>query len=156
MMDQIQVHQDDYVISSDRALLQNCEIHQFLSCEAYWSKNIPRETVDNAITNSFCIGIYYFGKQVGFCRIVTDYATFGYLADVYVLEAHRGKGLSTAMMSAIMELDWVNGLRRFTLATVGAQGLYSQFGFGHSKHPERLMEIVKPGLYGDASNPCTS
>ncbi|MDF3077535.1 MAG: family N-acetyltransferase [Sphingobacteriaceae bacterium] len=154
-MDGIETTFQDYTISSDKCLLQLDKIHHFLSVEAYWSKNIPKEVVTKAIENSFCVGIYLDGGQVGFCRIITDYSTFGYLADVYVLEAHRGKGLSKAMMAAIMELSWVNKLRRFTLATLDAHGLYKQFGFDQPKYPERLMEITKPNIYGDGNNPCT-
>lgn len=153
-MEGIQVSCNGYTISSDKGLLKLDEIHHFLSLEAYWSKNISKEIVQNAIENSFCIGIYYSGEQVGFARIITDYATFGYLADVFILKTHRGKGLSKAMMAVIMNLTWVKMLRRFSLATLDAQGLYRQFGFENPKNPERLMEIVKPSIYGDTNNPC--
>ncbi len=153
-MEQVQISYLDYIISSDKTLLQIFDVHSFLSTESYWSKNIPKQTVEKAIENSFCIGVYFDSKQVGFARIISDYATFGYLADVYILQEHRGKGISKAMMKAILALDWVKGLRRFTLATLDAQGLYSQFGFFCPKNPERLMEISKPGIYGDLTNPC--
>lgn len=155
-MDGIQINFRDYTISSDKSLLQLEEVHRFLSVEAYWSKNIPRELIRTGIENSFCIGVYHAGKQVGIARIITDYATFGYLADVFIEETHRGKGLSKAMMAAIMELDWVKGLRRFTLATLDAHGLYKQFGFDQPKYPDRLMEITKPKIYGDGNNPCST
>ncbi|MXV15327.1 GNAT family N-acetyltransferase [Hufsiella ginkgonis] len=146
-MNHIQYQANDVVVSSDKSLLQFGVIHRYLSEEAYWSKKIPGHTVRTAIENSFCIGIYVAGNQVGFCRIISDYATFGYLADVFVLDGHRGKGLSKLMMKLIMELPWIRELRRFTLATVDAHGLYGQFGFVSPKFPDRLMEITKPKMY---------
>ena len=144
-------HEAGYLFSSDKARLQPDVIHQYLSEEAYWSKKIPLQTVLTAIEHSFCIGIYTDdGLQVGFARIVTDYATFGYLADVFVKTEHRGKGLSKLLMKLITELPWIRGLRRFTLATVDAHGLYRQFGFQDPAHPERLLEIVRPGMYEHA------
>jgi GNAT superfamily N-acetyltransferase len=145
---------NEYQISTDVSLIQTDAVHHFLSKESYWAKNIPLETVSKSIQNSFCVGVYFNEKQVGFARIVSDYATFGYLADVYILSEHRGKGLSKGIMDVIMSLDWVKKLRRFSLATVDAHGLYAQYGFTASKNPDRLMEITQPGIYGDHNNPC--
>jgi GNAT superfamily N-acetyltransferase len=144
----------EYTISSDVSMLDVEEIHRYLSEESYWSKNIPLSVVNASIENSFCIGAYYKGEQIGFARIITDYATFGYLADVYILEGHRGKGLSKKLMKFILKLDWVKSLRRFMLATVDAHGLYRQFGFKEFLHPSRMMEINQPGIYGDKNSPC--
>ncbi len=146
-MEQVQSEHRGYRYSSDKSLLQIPVIHRYLAEDAYWSEQIPLATVQTAIENSFCIGIYQGEIQVGFARIVTDYATFGYLADVFVLPEHRGIGLSKFLMECITALDWVNGLRRFSLATLDAQGLYSQFGFRSPEHPDRLLEITRPGMY---------
>ena len=151
-MQQINKNIDGYLISSDKSLLQIDIIHKFLS-GAYWSIDIPKETIQKAIEHSFCIGIYADDRrQVGFARIITDYTTFGYLADVFVLEEHRGKGLSKAMMTAVMELEWINGLRNFSLRTMDAQGLYKQFGFTEITNPERSMHILKMDIYKNQNN----
>jgi GNAT superfamily N-acetyltransferase len=146
-MQNIQRHIDGYDYSSDKSLLQLHVIHKFLSEDSYWCKQIPLKTLELAVENSFCIGMYKDGNQVGFSRIITDYSTFAYLADVFVLEGHRGKSISKNMMSLIMELDWIGQVRRFSLATVDAHGLYTQFGFRTPEHPDRLMEIVRPRMY---------
>lgn len=124
-------------------------VHQFLSKESYWAKGIPMETVSIALKNSFYIGLFKGEKQIGFARLVTDYATFGYLADVYVLSEYRGKGLSKMMIKHLLELDFVQGLRRTLLATLDAHSLYRQFGFKSPENPERLMEIKRNNLYKD-------
>ncbi|WP_374461923.1 GNAT family N-acetyltransferase [Chryseobacterium taeanense] len=124
-------------------------IHQFLSTESYWAKGIPMEMVSVALKNSFCIGLFEDQKQIGFARLVTDYATFGYLADVYILKEYRGKGLSKMMIKYIMKLEFVQGLRRTLLATLDAHSLYRQFGFESPENPERLMEIKRNNLYKD-------
>ncbi|MDR0792830.1 MAG: GNAT family N-acetyltransferase [Chitinophagaceae bacterium] len=147
-MQQVNKTLDTYLISSDKSLLQINVIHKFLSEEAYWCLYIPKKIVEYAIEHSFCIGIYTHEKQqVGFARIITDYATFGYLADVFVLNQHRGKGLSKGLMAAVVELPWIQGLRNFSLRTRDAQGLYEQFGFAETQHPERSMQILKSDIY---------
>ena len=143
-----------YRFSTIKSQLQIQVIHNFLSNDAYWSKNIPLEVVQKAIENSICIGIYDGESQVGFARIISDEATFAYLADVFVLPDYRGKGLSKALMSFIMSWDWVAQIRRFTLATRDAHGLYAAFGFAPPAKPEINMEISRPGIYGDENNPC--
>jgi N-acetylglutamate synthase-like GNAT family acetyltransferase len=153
-MDNCKTYFDNFEINTDKALLQINVIHDFLSKEAYWSKNIPKHVVEKAIDNSICIGIYKDENQVGFARVITDEATFAYLADVFVLPAFRGKGLSKALMTFIMSWDWVAQIRRFTLATRDAHGLYAGFGFKAPAKPEINMEISKPGIYGDSNNPC--
>jgi len=138
---------EDYFISTDLALLQINTIHRFLRT-AYWCEGIPLEIVERAIENSLCFGAYKnTGEQVGFARVVTDYATFAYLADVFILEAHRGQGLSKRLMQAIMSHPDLQGLRRWTLATRDAHELYRKFGFDTPRNPQNLMEITRPGLY---------
>jgi GNAT superfamily N-acetyltransferase len=133
----------DYLITTDKSLMNLADIHQWLSEEAYWSKGIPYETVKMLFEHSYCIGVVKDGRQIGFARLVTDYSTFGYLADVYVLEAHRGKGLSVAMMDALFGMEWVKCLRRIMLSTIHAHGLYRKYGFTSCRYPDRLMEILK-------------
>jgi GNAT superfamily N-acetyltransferase len=135
-----------YKISVDADQLQSKAIHAFLTA-TYWSPGIPLETVERAIRNSICVGAYLEGQQIGFARVVTDKATFAYLADVYVLEEHRGKGLSTRMMECLLQLNELQGLRRMMLATRDAHGLYEKFGFKALAAPARIMEIHRPDAY---------
>lgn len=144
----------DYSITTDKHLLQPQAVHEYLSTQSYWAKQVPYLTVLTAFNNSFCIGALKDGQQVAYARLVTDYATFAYLADVYVLEEHRGKGISKKMMELLLEIDWVKNLRRIMLASLDAKELYRQFGFTEPKYPERLMEITRPAVYGDHNNPC--
>lgn len=136
----------EYQVSADRGRLDIDAIHAYLT-RSYWSPGIPRETVARAIAHSLCFGVYVGAEQVGFARVVTDRATFGYLADVYVLEAHRGRGASKQLMTAIMRHPDLQGLRRFMLVTRDAHGLYKQFGFTEVGNPSRLMEIVQSDAY---------
>ncbi|GAB4037608.1 GNAT family N-acetyltransferase [Spirosoma gilvum] len=132
---------EEYTISTDKTKLDITIIHQFLSEEAYWCLNIPREIVQRSIDNSLCFGVYQGDHQVGFARVVTDMATFGYLADVFILPEHRGKGLSKQLVSFIMAYPPLQGLRRMMLVTRDAHGLYSQFGFQPIENPENTMFI---------------
>jgi GNAT superfamily N-acetyltransferase len=155
-MQPITIDYKGYTITTDKSQMIVKDIHQWLSTEAYWCKNIPLDVVQTAFDNSFCIGILKDGKQVGYARFITDYAIFAYLADVYVEEPHRGIGLSKKMMDILMNLDWMNGLRVIKLATLDAHGLYEQFGFKKSlSESDRNMEIIRPNVYGDNNNPCT-
>ena len=138
---------DTYHISTDKKKLQLAVIHGYLSKESYWSKNIPLEIVARSIEHSFCFGIYLKEEQVGFARVVTDYTTFAYLADVFVLEAHRGKGLSKSLMKYIFSHEKLQGLRRFCLGTRDAHGLYEKFGFSPIAKPENFMEIKHENFY---------
>jgi GNAT superfamily N-acetyltransferase len=112
-----------------------------LSKESYWAKNIPIELVKTSIEGSFCFGVYHQGKQIGFARVITDYATFGYLADVFIDKNYRGKGLSKELMKFIMEQEVIKKLRRFMLATLDAHSLYAQFGFESQEGNKRFMSI---------------
>lgn len=140
----------EYEISADPHRLDVEVIHTFLAEDSYWARGIPRSTVQRAIENSICFGVYHGAAQVGFARIVTDRSTFALLADVFILEAHRGKGLSKWLMRCVVEHHDLQGLRRFLLATSDAHGLYRQFGFEALGNPSRFMEIVRPDIYRSA------
>ncbi|HEY6644293.1 GNAT family N-acetyltransferase [Povalibacter sp.] len=137
---------DAYRITTDRSLMDGAAIHAFLT-RSYWSSGIPRSIVERAMANSLCFGLLHGSVQVGFARVITDKATFAYLADVYVLEEHRGKGLSKRLMDAVFSHQDLQGLRRFMLATRDAHGLYRQFGFSELTHPEHLMAVMRPDIY---------
>jgi GNAT superfamily N-acetyltransferase len=128
-----------YDISTDPSRLQLDSIHAFLT-RSYWSPGIPKDVVARGIANSMCFGLYQGEAQVGFARVITDKATFAYLADVYVLEAHRGQGLSKRLVEQILAHPELMGLRRFLLATSDVHGLYAQFGFKPLAVPDRMME----------------
>ncbi|HET8841678.1 MAG TPA: GNAT family N-acetyltransferase [Ktedonobacteraceae bacterium] len=138
--------QDEYIVSTERKLLDLDVIHRFLT-EAYWSPGIPRSTIEQAIEHSLPFGLYHGTRQVGFARVITDYTTFAYIADVFVIEKYQGRGLSKWMMRCVMEHPDLQGLRRWTLFTRDAHGLYEKVGFQTSKTPERLMEQVFPNIY---------
>jgi GNAT superfamily N-acetyltransferase len=135
---------DGYVLSDDPARLDVGAIHGYLA-RSYWAANIPRDVVARAVRHSLCIGLYApDGAQVGLVRVVTDYASFAWLCDVFVLEPHRGHGRSRAMMRAVMSHPALQTVRRFTLATRDAHGLYAQFGFTAVTKPENQMEKRQP------------
>jgi GNAT superfamily N-acetyltransferase len=140
---------EDVTVSTDAARLDLEIIHGFLS-RSYWAAGIPREVVERAVRHSLCFGAYQGERQIGFARVVTDRATFAYVSDVFVLPDGRGRGVGKQLMAAIMAHPELQGLRRFTLATRDAHGLYRQFGFGPPRHPERQMEILmNPYAPGD-------
>lgn len=149
LMKDITLTYKGFIITTNKNQFFKEQIHQWLSQESYWAKNIPIEKVYNSINHSFCIGIIREQQQIGFARLVTDYTTFGYLADVYIVEEHRGKGLSKKMLETLMELYWVKGLRRIMLATFDAHELYTPLGFCQPKFPTRLMEIVHTDMYNN-------
>ena len=131
----------DYFFSDDKNRLQINVIHNYLSTQSYWAQNIPLKLVEDCIAGSDCFGIYFNDKQIGFARVITDGCSFGYLADVFVLEEHRGKGLSKKLMAFIMTYEPYKNFRRFMLATRDAHGLYSKFGFTPLSEPMRFMEL---------------
>lgn len=148
--DAIEVQRGEFLVSTDPARLDLDVIHGFLA-NCYWAKGIPRATVLRSIEHSLCFGIYH-GEggnqaQIGFARVISDFATIAYLGDVFVLEAYRGHGLSKWMMECIMQHPSLQGLRRWILLTRDAHGLYSQFGFTPVKAPERYMELHQAGIY---------
>lgn len=131
---------DGYLISDDPARLNVAAIHAYLT-RSYWAMGVPRDVVERSVRNSLCIGVYdATGTQVGLARVVSDFATFAWLCDVYVLEPHRGRGLSKALMRAVMAHPRLQSVRRITLATRDAHGLYAQFGFTPVAKPENQME----------------
>jgi GNAT superfamily N-acetyltransferase len=140
-MKHYQAEKDGLVISTDKTKLDVPFIHNYLCNESYWAKNIPVDIVRKSITGSFCFGLYDKEKQIGFARVITDHATFGYLADVFIIEAYRGKGSSKWMMTEIMNHPELQGFRRWLLATKDAHGLYKQFGFEPLDNPDRIMGL---------------
>lgn len=126
-------------------------IYRFLSEDSYWCPGIPRSVVERSIDNSLCLGIYKGDEQVAFARIVTDRSTFALVADVFVLKAHRGKGLSKWLMREVIEHPDLQGLRRLLLLTSDAHSLYKQFGFTEIGNAWRFMEKLKPDIYKQAN-----
>ncbi len=151
-MEHIFVDFKGYTITTDKSLMKPSEVFHWLCEISYWAKGIPEDTFMRSFENSFCIGALKNGRQVGFGRLITDYATFAYLADVYVEETHRGTGLASKMMELLFDLEWVKNLRGIKLATLDAHALYRKFGFHEPKFPERLMEISRPGIYTARQN----
>ncbi|HAS8111404.1 TPA: N-acetyltransferase [Vibrio vulnificus] len=136
-----------FEISTDNNRLNFEVIYEFIS-HSYWSADIPKATLEKAISNSFCFGVYDpIGNQVGFARLITDKATFAYLADVFIIESQRGKGLSKRLVETIVTHPELQGLRRMVLATRDAHGLYAQYGFKPVENPEILMQIWQPNIY---------
>lgn len=137
----------EFIISTDRERLQIDVIHKFLSEESYWAKERTKEQTVTAIKNSLPFGVYKGENLVGFARVVTDYATFAYLGDVFILEEYRGKGLSRRLMKTIVNHPDLQGFRRWVLATRDAHALYEKFEFFALRHPERWMEKTAPNAY---------
>lgn len=146
-----ELHRDPLTLSTDPARLQLPVIHEFLSQHSYWAKGIPLETVRRSVENSLCFGLYQSAEQVGFARVISDRATFAYLADVFVLPDFRGRGLSKWMMEGILQHPDLQGLRVWLLGTADAHGLYTQFGFTPLPKPERFLIISRPGIYQNPS-----
>jgi GNAT superfamily N-acetyltransferase len=141
-----QARREDYLISTDHALLDVEVIHNYLR-QSYWAADIPVEIVRRSIANSLCFGVYKNAGQIGFARIISDYATFAYLADVFILEPFRGQGLSKWLMEMIISHPQLQGLRKWMLATRDAHELYRKFGFTGIKNPDNCMEIYFPDIY---------
>lgn len=134
-------------ISTDKAALDIALIHGFLSERSTWAVGMPLALLEKAIANSLCFGGYEDGKQIAFARVITDGATFANLVDVFVLPEHRGLGHSKSLVAAIMAHPELQGLRRFSLATSDAHGLYARFGFTSPQRPQTLMERYVPDIY---------
>jgi GNAT superfamily N-acetyltransferase len=137
----------DFRISLDRSELDIALIHRFLSEQSGWARGISRALVEKSIAHSLCFGGYRDGAQIAFCRVVSDYATFANLVDVFVLPEFRGRGYSQRLMDAVMAHPDLQGLRRFTLATADAHGLYARYGFTAPSRPQSLMECYQPDVY---------
>ncbi len=143
----IEDRRGDYVISTDPDRLDLAVIYEFLT-SCYWAKGIPREVVARSIEHSLCFGVYHgSGAQVGFARVVSDFAIIAYLGDVFILDAHRDHGLDKWLMACIMQHPTLQGLRRWIPLTRDAHGLYSQFGFTSLESPERYMELHQADVY---------
>ncbi len=138
---------EDYEISTDASRLDLDVIHNFLAKESYWSPGIPRHVVEKSLVHSLCFGVYHQNCQVGLARIVTDKATFALLADIFILEPHRGKGLSKWLMQTVIAHEDLKNLRRLLLLTSDAHELYRQFGFTEIGNAWRFMEALKPDNY---------
>ncbi len=141
-----ELRQGSYGISTDPARLDLDVIHGYLS-RSYWAEGVPREVVARSLEHSLNFGLYEWERQVGFARVISDRATYAYLADVFVLESHRGRGLGVFLLDAVMGHPELEGLRRFGLVTRDAHGLYDRFGFRPLAEPERHLEIVRADAY---------
>lgn len=137
----------EFIISTDRNRLQIDRIHQFLTEESYWARERSRQQTETAIKNSLPFGVYKGENLIGFARVVTDYATFAYLGDVFITEKYRGRGLSKWLMETIINHPDLQGFRRWILATKDAHALYEKFGFAPLKHPSRWMEKAATNAY---------
>jgi GNAT superfamily N-acetyltransferase len=143
----VESHRGDFLISTDPARLDLDVIHNFLS-NCYWAKGVPREVVARSIEHALCFGVYDgSGAQVGFARVISDFATVAYVGDVFVLDSHRGQGRGKWLMECITQHPALQGLRRWILTTRDAHGLYQQVGFTPVKFPERYMERHDPHVY---------
>jgi GNAT superfamily N-acetyltransferase len=143
----VECSRGEFIISTDRERLSLDLVHGFLT-NCYWAKGIPREVVKRSIQHALCFGIYDGeGAQVGFARVISDFATIAYIGDVFVLETHRGRGLGKWLMQCIIQHPALQNLRRWILTTRDAHGLYSQVGFTPVKVPERFMELHNPDVY---------
>jgi GNAT superfamily N-acetyltransferase len=136
----------EFTVSTDRKRIDLDVVHSFLT-ECYWAKGIPREVVARSLENSLCFGVYAKSKQIGFARVISDYATYAYIGDVFVLEPLRGRGLGKWLMECVMQHPRLQGLRRWSLVTSDAHGLYAQFEFGPLKTPQNYMELHRPDAY---------
>ena len=138
---------NEFTISTDDALLDISVIHDFIANQSYWGQGRQVETVQRTLDHSLNFGVYLGDQQIGFARIVTDFATFAWVADVFILEAHRGRGLSKWLMKTILEHPELQEFRRWVLATKDAHELYRRFGFHELKRPERWMERPDPNMH---------
>ena len=137
---------DEYTISTERNRLDVDVIHGFL-VHSYWAAGIPRAMVERSIEHSLPFGVYHGTRQVGFARVITDYTTFAYIGDVFIIEEYRGRGLSRWLMEVVVNHPELQGLRRWLLFTRDAHGLYEKVGFTPSRTPERLMERYFSDVY---------
>ena len=143
----LEYKKDEYTISTDKSRLDISTIHRYLSEEAYWSPGIPLEIVERGIANSLCFGVYYGEALAGFARVISDYASFAYLCDVFILQPFRGQGLGKWLMACVMSHPALQGLRNYLLFTKDAHGLYAHYGFTSVANPERIMVKRDPDIY---------
>ncbi len=147
MKQNLRKNKDEFIITTKREDLQVEAILDYLVNQSYWAKNRTLEQMETVIKNSLCFGVYKDEKQIGFARVVTDFATFAYLGDVYILDEFQGNGLGKWLMEVIVEHPDLQGFRRWILATFDAHTLYEKYGFTELKHPERWMEKAAPDAY---------
>jgi GNAT superfamily N-acetyltransferase len=138
---------NDYRISTDKSVINLELVHGYLCHQSYWAEGISRDVVQRSIDNSLCFGLYKVDEQVGFARVISDFATYAYLADVFIIPGERGQGLSKWLMQVIVDHPQLQGLRRFVLATKDAHTLYARFGFTAYANPGRLMCRNNPDVY---------
>jgi GNAT superfamily N-acetyltransferase len=142
---------DNFLVSTDPGKIDLAVVHGYLSAESYWAKGIPTETVARALANSLCFGVYAQAteglRQIGLARVISDYTTFAYLSDVFIRPEYQGRGLGKWLISCVMAHPDLQGLRRWSLATRDAHGLYEQYGFTALKDPSRWMEYLPPVPY---------
>jgi GNAT superfamily N-acetyltransferase len=143
----MQWQKENFIISDEKEKLDAAYIHDYLSNQSYWAENIPLETVQKSIDGSICFGMYENEAQIGFARVVSDRATFGYLADVFIDANYRARGLSKWLMEVIMSYPELQGLRRWMLGTRDAHELYAKFGFEPLENPKRIMHIYNALVY---------
>ena len=141
------LNRQDFYIDTDKNKLQIEVIQNFLAEDSYWANNRTIEQTRRAIENSLCFGLYHKSEQIGFARVVSDFATFAYLGDVFVVQEYRGQGLSKWLMETIISCPDLQGLRRWILATRDAHSLYEKYGFRALKFPDRWMEKPAPNAY---------
>lgn len=151
-MEIIEITFDNYTITTDKSRLDILAIHDFLSKHSGWSRNIPLEKVKLSIENSLNFGLLHNENQIGFARVISDFSTIAYLGDIYILEQHRGKGLSKKLMEAVMSHPQLQGLRRWILLTSTANWLYEKYGFAKLPKPEIYMELFNPDVYQEKQN----
>jgi GNAT superfamily N-acetyltransferase len=145
-----QHHDGDIAISTDKSRLDIDAVHAYLSNESYWAAGIPREIVERSIRHSLCFGVYDGERQIGFARVISDFATYAYLCDLFILESHRGRGLSKQLMEYIIAHPDLQGLRRFCLGTRDAHGLYTRYGFLPQANPANNLEKRNQDVYKEA------
>ena len=138
----------EYLVTTDMKRLDIEMVHDFLARQSYWARGIPRLTLEKSIKNSLCFGLFQAREQIGFARVISDFATIAYLGDVFVLQGFRGRGLSKWLMECICSHPGLQNLRRWILVTGDAHGLYGRFGFTELAHPESFMERHNPEIYG--------
>ena len=137
---------DSIIISTDKAKIDVDYVHAFL-VRSYWAGNVPRSIVERSLENSLCFGAYRNNRQVGFARAITDYATFAYLADVFIDPGEQGKGVGKKLIEFILHYPLLKNLKRWHLVTLDAQGFYEKFGFRNPEHPNQHMEIRRADVY---------
>lgn len=140
-------NQQDFYISTDKPKMDIEIIHKYLSEESYWAKGISKEIVEKSVANSFCFGVFYHDRQVGFAKVITDFTTIAYLGDVFILDKFRGLGLSKLLMETIMHHPELQGLRRWILLTADTHELYRKFGWSNINDPSRWMEVHTKNPY---------